>query len=115
MIRWGIVVWEAVRERFLLESQPKHSPRRLAELAQLMGPYLQESLHDFRVGPGPAGDERTVLATDCDDPKSRQYLAAISDQLDIPFYRRLPLARWQRAVLGTLGGAGVGLPAGRCW
>ena len=101
----GHVVWEAICERFFLESKPNHSPRRLAELAQLVGPYVQESLHDFRVGPGPAGDERTVLAADCGDPKSQQYLASISDQLDIPFYRRLPLARWQRAVLGSLAAA----------
>lgn len=135
------LAWEAIRERFLLESRPGHSPRRMAELAPLLAPYLRESLHGFRISrpderrkgsgvvfglrrflwgkrsaendsrppaaPPAASDLRTVLETDCDDPKSLQYLASIGDELGIPLIQRLPWSHWQRTALGLLGSAAL--------
>ena len=110
------LVWEVIRERFLLGADPRHSPRRLAELADsAVSPYVQESLHDFRVGRGPADDDRTVLETECDDPKSQQFLASMSDNLDIPYYSRLPLKRSQKGILSACATAATVCLLGLLW
>ncbi|HND53632.1 MAG TPA: hypothetical protein PLV92_14585, partial [Pirellulaceae bacterium] len=99
-------VWEAALERFLLETRPSHSPRRLAELKPLVGPYLDESFHGFRLGD--AADEvdhATPLELELSELASRQYLAAATDEfkgkLDVTAE---PTARQRRlfATAGTL-------------